>query len=1069
MLKRTTIQSVIISALGALKTNNEDYCDIETIDSGSNIVFKNGSMMTLFKYEGLMSLITPDEFFDLIEFVSQELNSLMQRPGYKITCVFRKDLDSYPLVEQSERVQKSTAEKIGLNLDDLINENINIYKNGVYNEEVWFALITQPMVLDKIEVEAMKEEKAAFIGPALRNAQDILLPLDVLRAKHQSFTSKFYGALSNKQFHTKVEMVNVLNALNFIRRQIVPDYTNKKWMPSVAIGKDTSQFLGFSDYRTPITWPITKNSHDLSHLFPPSLPRQIMGGHTISVLGSKNGVPNHTISMGGRLYSSVMMDIAPNQPSVFNSLFAAFNQNTTKDLQGREVTMPWSVSFMITSDGMASMTIKNVLAALLKMVPPSTNNSISNALEQLKYVQRDKLSIVSLQICAMTWVEDTPETKKILRERKVRLQSTLETWGGLTTKDNVGDAVLLWRSNILGLSPESVGTRAAVQLPHALSLLPLSRPASPFNRGTVLHKTLDGKLMPLEKFSSQQNTWVTIITGTPGSGKSVLMNKLLYETCLMPGIQRLPWISIIDKGISSTGFINLLRDALRPEMRHLVASKRLRKDRRNAINPFDIKPGLTFPLESERTQMVSFLSTMMTPPEAQKPYDDTTTFCAEVIKLAFESIQEQTGTPKMYKPHRNRELDSILQEYNMLNYAEKVHIDEFGRTIHSPDYDTFDDASYFSLVRKLHRAGEVTNNKRDRLRLWRGRDLAQRYAVPVMQDLIPIIQSDQIKQNFTNIVGSSETMPEFAQRAIRAIVSEYECFSYATEFDVDTARVLSLDLQDVIDKNNRKQTALFFQAARMIAVKKFSLSEEDVTPEKIPAMFLPYYRNMLRELSMDRKTLAYDEFSNAKEDLATMKQVETDAREGRKWGTELILASQYIKDFKYTKGGKESEAVNLLDLATTLCVCSTPQDENLALFKESITTHPGVLKSFKNIGISGHGLTYFAYFVTKTGRYSTYITNQVGNKMMWSLTTDQVDRSMRSSMLSKVPNLSRAMSILAWAFGGGVSSRYQERAAMMGDALTDQQRDSLIDTMAEEAIYAYENFERQQQALKGGA
>lgn len=118
MTKRSAIQSVIISALGALKTHNEDYCDIETIDSGNNIVFKNGSMMTLFKYEGLMSLITADEFFDLIEFVSQELNSLMQKPGYKIACIFRKDLDSYPLVEQSEKVQKSTAAKIGLDLNE---------------------------------------------------------------------------------------------------------------------------------------------------------------------------------------------------------------------------------------------------------------------------------------------------------------------------------------------------------------------------------------------------------------------------------------------------------------------------------------------------------------------------------------------------------------------------------------------------------------------------------------------------------------------------------------------------------------------------------------------------------------------------------------------------------------------------------------------------------------------------------------------------------------------------------------------------------------------------------------
>lgn len=1064
MSLRSSLQSVVISALSVLKSNNEDYCDIETIDSGTNIIFKNGAMMSLFRYDGLMSIKTQEEYYNLVEFLSQELNSIMQKPGYLIACVFRKDLDSYPLVEQSERVQKSTALKIGLDLNHLIDENISIYSKGVHNEEVWFALYTQPMVLDKIEVEAIKKQKNSFIGPALRNAQDILSPIDVLRAKHENFVSKFYGALSNKSFSTKISLINVLNGLNFIRRQIIPDYTSKRWMPSVAIGRDTAEYLGFSGYKTPITWPITQNKHDMSHLFPPNISRQLMGSHTISILGSKDDVPNNTISIGGRLYSSVMMDIAPNQPSVFNSLFATFNQAVTKDLTGNTVSMPWSVSFLISSDVLANMAIKKTLAAFLTRIPPDTNNNITNALKQLEYIKNEKLAVVGLQISAMTWVEDLPQARQTLLERKVRLQSTLETWGGITTKDNVGDPVMLWRSNILGLSPEHIGTRAATPLTHAISMLPLARPASPFDRGTVLHKTLDGKLMLLEKFSPKQNTWVTIITGTPGSGKSVLLNKLLYETCLMPGIQRLPWISIIDKGISSTGLINLLRAALPPEMRHLVASKRLRKDRRHAINPFDIKPGLTYPLESEKTQMVSFLATMMTPPEAEKPYDDTTTFCSEIIKRAFDSIQEQTGNPKMYKNHYNKELDGILQEYDILNYAQKVHIDEFGRTIYTPDYESFDDISYFALVRKLHRAGEMTNSRRDKFRLWRGRDLAQRYAVPVLQDFIPIIEDPSIKQSYTNVVGSQETMPEFAQRAIKTIISEYECFSHATEFDVDTARVLSLDLQDVIDKNNRRQTALFFQAARMIAVKKFSLSEEDVHPDKIPAMFMPYYKNLLRELNIDRKTLAYDEFSNAKEDLATMKQVETDAREGRKWGVELILASQYLKDFKYSKGDKDGDGINLIGLATSTFVCSQPQDENLEIFKKSVSSHPGVLSSFTKIGISSHGLTYFAQFVTKTGKFASYITNQVGDKMMWSLTTDQVDRSMREAMLSKVPNLNKAFEILSWAYGGSISSRFQERSISLGENPSEQQKSNLIDLMAQEAINAFEHFQRQQKA-----
>lgn len=1050
------IQNNILSILSMLKVSNEDYCDIETIDSGSNIVLKDGSLMTFFKYEGMMSLMTPNEFFHYVDYISGQIGNFMSKPGYKIGVLFRKDLDSYTLLEKTEAIQKSVANRVGLNLEDLIEENIEIYKNGVYNEEVWFVAITKPTTLDKIEAEVVAQEMTSFHTPAIKNAQNIFTPLDVLRAKHQTFVSKFAACLSNKTYQTKATVVNVLEALNFIRRQFVPNYTSKKWMPSVVVGKDTASFLGFKNYRTPITWPINKNPHDLSHLIPPNISRQIMGGHSINVFGDKERLPQHTVSIGDRLYCGVMMDIAPNQPSIFNELFAAFNKNVTEDLSGRKVAMPWSISFMLSSDGMAGIQIKKVLSSFMKSIGPYHNKNLAYAVEQLEYLRRNNTPIVSLQMSAMTWVEDTPEQRRLLRERQGRLRSTLENWGGLTTKDNVGDPIMLQKSNILGLGQDHVGTRAALPLSDAIQLLPLSRPATPFANGTILHKTIDGKLMTLEKFSSQQTTWVTVITGVPGSGKSVLMNKLLFESCLMPGINRLPYISIIDKGISSQGLIHLLRDRLPPEKRHLVTTRRLRRDRSGAINPFDIKPGLVRPLESEKTQMVNFLTTLMTPPESRLTYNGTINFCSEIIDIAFEKIQEigPHANPKMYRANINKELDSILQEFLVIEYAEVKHIDEYGRKHISKNFnEILEEVSYFALVRKLHAMGEKAANSYSKDRLWRGRDLAQRYAVPTLDDFIPIIESDTIKNSYQNRIGDTdELMPQYAIRCIRSIKSNYECFSYPTEFDVDSSRVMALDLQDVIDKNNPMQTALFFQVARMVAVKKFSLSVEDVNEEKIPKLFLPYYREQLKNLTLDRKILAYDEFHNAKEDLATMKIVSVDAREGRKWGVELILASQYLRDYVY--GNPESAEVDLIGFATTICVCSEPTDVDLTIFKKSITSHTGVLNSLGRIGISEHGLTYFTHFRTKEGKFSNYITNQVGYRLMWSLTTDAIDRSMRETMLSKIPNMKKAFLILAQNFGGSVVSRFKERSASLGENITEQQKDSLISMMADEAVRA---------------
>ncbi|MFB6350023.1 hypothetical protein ACFBZI_11380 [Moraxella sp. ZJ142] len=1065
------IQSVIVNALAALKTTNEDYCSIETIDSSTNIVFENGSLMSLIRYDGLMSIITVDEFYDMIQYMARDLNNFMAKPGYKIACVFRKDLNSYSLLERSKEIQKKTASVLLLDVDDLIEEESEEYQKRVYNEEVWFAVITQPVVLDKVERQTVAEEHMAYVRPPIRNAQNVLQPLDVIRSKHQTFVGAVSSALSNRRFYCKAEVVNVLDALNFVKRQVVPDLTSKKWMPATVLGSRVAEYLGYPNYQTPITWPITHDKNDMSHLFPPKLSRQIMASTTMRVMGAKEGLPNNTVSMGGRLFAGCMMDIAPSQPNLFNALFSAFNQKTNRDLSGKTVTMPYSISFMLTSDCLASMAIKRAMAGFLAKVPPITNQNLRYSLDQLKVSKNEGLAVVGLQISAMTWVDDTPECYKLLRDRKQQLQATMEAWGGMTTKDNVGDPLMLWQSNVLGLNQQHVGTKAAVELPKALAMLPLTRPATPFPKGTIPHSTLDGKLMMLEKFSPLQTTWITIITGIPGSGKSVLLNNTLVNSCLMAGISKLPWISVIDKGFSSTGFIQLLQDRLPPERKHLVVAKKLRKDKKHAINPLTTLKGLPFPLEWELQQMVSFMTTITTPAELEKPYEGTTSFWTEVIRLTFDSIQDTgaNSTPKMYRPHDNEELDSLLQEYKVLNYRTYQVKDKFGRIIDEYDYEVFDEISNFSLERKLHVMSEQANNKRDSERLARAADLAHRYAMPVLADMISIIKSAAITDIYTNKVASTESMPDFALRALSNVIAEYECFSYHTEFDVDTARVMALDLNDVVDRRNRQQTALFFQIARMVSVKNFALSEDDLRSGKIPALFMPYYERRLKDLRSERKILAFDELHNAKGDMATMKQLETDAREGRKWGLELILSSHKLGDFRY-EGPTEAETVDLLSFSTTVCVCSEPTEKDLDIFKKSLSSNPGVINGFDNIGLSAHGLTYFVWFKTKAGKFSQYLTSSVGPKRLWSLTTDQTDRAMLQAVSAKVPSLKRAIEVLAWFFGPGASSKVKERLELEkrdpnAGAMTKQREAGVIDQMALEAIHAYEYHEHQM-ALK---
>src|SRR4029077_14706816 len=113
-------------------------------------------------------------------------------------------------------------------------------------------------------------------------------------------------------------------------------------------------------------------------------------------------------------------------------------------------------------------------------------------------------------------------------------------------------------------------------LSEVVSMLPITRPASPWQTGALLFRSPDGKPWPFQPGSSQQTTWIDLIYARPGSGKSVLSNALNLALCLSAGIKRLPRIAVVDVGPSSSGLISLLQEGLRREERHYVAYHRLR-------------------------------------------------------------------------------------------------------------------------------------------------------------------------------------------------------------------------------------------------------------------------------------------------------------------------------------------------------------------------------------------------------------------------------------------------------------------------------------------------------------
>ncbi len=165
---------------------------------------------------------------------------------------------------------------------------------------------------------------------------------------------------------------------------------------------------------------------------------------------------------------------------------------------------------------------KETYTNIMTWTAPIHNSRIKKAFEKLRLDDGADDTVVRWRCSFAAWAPKTDiET---LQRHVATLRRTVERWGNCQTDALVGDPV----RDVVGSSAQCTSTApaAAASLADAFALAPIARPASPWQQGSVMFRTKDGKLWPYQPGSSKQLGWVDLIVGTPGSGKSVLMNSI---------------------------------------------------------------------------------------------------------------------------------------------------------------------------------------------------------------------------------------------------------------------------------------------------------------------------------------------------------------------------------------------------------------------------------------------------------------------------------------------------------------------------------------------------------------
>lgn len=1021
-------EALFLNILANLNPQISHYCDIETVDGNGNepdrqiIVYQDGTCASIIKLNGIKSILDGDTFEEYSLALARTLEPFLRLKGHQVQFFFRRDLDATDQLQSIGDIQRDTAKKLHLDVEDLIQESVLKYSEYVYEEECYIVLFSRPNLLDKVEFkmdrDSKNEIKKKYHWPSTSNGQNLLRPISYLYERHLAFVSRVMDDLSgDTTLGVSLVQLDIYESFRAIKRVSNRNSTSSKWRIRIP-GNGLSP-----------RWNETDNIQDGGSCLYPTIPEQILNEPALLGKNSDKTLPdNEFIKIGDRVYAPLIITVPPRSDrDIFNDLFNTLNRADTKE-NGETRAMPYSISFMLEGDGMGFTVFKSIFAGILAFTSEQ-NRNINSAMSELREYIRDSGCVIKLKIAMMTWSHNDQESIQELQLRKNKLKNAIESWGGAAWKAVSGDPAEPWQTNNLALSPKHIGTPCAAPLEAAVRLLPTTRPASVFENGTILHRSLDGTIMPLERFSSEQTTWITLVTGKPGSGKSVLMNNLNFEACLAAGVKRLPYIGIVDIGVSSAGFTDLISDALPPNMKHLVSYRRLQNSETDGINILDTPLCQRFPLQRDLEFKTNFITTLVTPSEANKPEPGMSGLVTAILKKSYETYQDdnEKGRARKYSPGQVPLIDEALKSLefvptNNTTYWELVDL-------------FFDNAMYYEC------------------------EVAQRLAVPILQELVGIANSPEIKSEYEDQEG--DRLRNLFIRGIRDAINQYPIFRSSTQFDIGSARIVSFDLQDVAAKDKTlasvKQTTLMYMIARQSFMQKIAYSKEDLAA--ISPRARPYFEKLVNELADEEKILMYDEFHKTQLDGASdeaklsplQQQVITDGREGRKWKLEIVLGSQYLSDYG-----------NLVTIATNIYLLDATTPVERKKYRDIIGISSAAEKALAMHvhGPTRHGTSFLAIISTKKGKYCQLYTLSLGPMRLWSLSTTAEDRKMRELFYSSFATRQEARQALALYFPeGGCKSLIDREKQRLEDKmdLEENNATSIIEEIGKECIADYYN------------
>lgn len=1009
-----------------------ELIDLETVDDDSTLICRGGTFCSVIELLGCNSTSGDLEYGQRIAALSDLIGSRLRNAGeHTVKVVFESD----PTMVADDLQQRllgarMQAKSMKMDISDIIDEKIEVNSKFCQRERAWLVLYTHKTALGHSEL-ARAEDRAKVESVEVGNpgkGQKIYGHVESLRDVHKSALAGLQAGMANADMRSRV--INTDEVLRGAIYALQGPETAKRWQPdTLATGKDQArrdQLLELNKSRRCEMVNrdggryLTAVNEENVETIEPFLPRRIGQQIVTDNIFHADGF----LVARDRIYAPVEVVRHAAVPADFDNL--------VRSMRGS----PFRVVFTLTPNGLAAgNTLATTLASALSWVSRD-NRRIDIARKKMAAY---RFPVVGFSIVAVTWAQANRKLNEhtktaiydtsVVEGRLSKLQAAINDWGGCQSEASVADPLEAVLSSIPGMVRSHISTITPAPVVDAIAMLPISRLRTVWDAGAALYRTPDGTPMSYEQMSGEQAAWVTLCMGPMGFGKSSQMNSLnLAFLAQSAASNKLPYLRGIDFGYSASGVVDIVQSSLPSDQRHRARYVRMKNKAEFAVNVFDTPRGARFPLPNHTDFLTRFLYTLA---YSMRSYPSLDGLCAMCVKLVYQKYSDDNHN-RNAKPYRAgicRDVDDLIAKRGLGN-----------------DIDS--ETSWWGVVDKLFDAGET-----------HAAGLAQRYAVPTLEDIQSIASSELVRKEYSEFHNGIAVTDLFS-RTIREAIDAAPILRDVTQFDISDSEVLILDLADVVpsasslDEGSMVRAAATYMLAMRVLSADFFIDE--TYAKYFPPRYRAYHEDRISNLATIKKRFFIDEKQRIKGITSAEGQADQMIVEGRKFGVDVMQGSQIFDDF----------SPKTQNLATTIIICGAGSQEAVLQIKDHYglnETERDVLASIKP-PIPGYGSTALFIFKTKSaGKQSVCLVNTEGPKMLCALATEAEDRRVRSGLYSIAPSTRDARNAFAMYFpGGSVKAEVARRKDLMSEGLYKSQSNDLLQDLVIDAWARYEDFQRHQ-------